>query len=234
MASSLARNYDLLSKKLASESYTRKRELSHLRMMLKLQYTSFRRRDAAGNIFRDYEFEGELFENSEYHWAAACNRRAMYVLTYAHWEGYTKSAFTHYLYFLDQLGQAETDLHPCLAAYMKSADVPVVESASAYDLTTESARKAAGTRANLDFAFAQKLWERFDLEFPESFIAEKETIKHLVAMRHGIAHGDPDSEYSELVKDDKVAIAKSVDFVNEFFEILTESILLKAELFHGR
>lgn len=234
MASSLARNYDLLSKKLASESSARKRELSHLCTMLKLQYTSYRRRDVAGNIFVDYEFEGELFENSEYHWAAACHRRAMYVLTYAHWEGYTKSAFTHYLYFLDQLVPAETSLHPSLVAYMKSANVSVVEGTSAYDLTTESARKAAGTKANLSFGFAQKLWERFDLEFPEFFTAEKETIKHLVAMRHGIAHGDPDSEYSELVKDEKVAIAKAVDFVNEFFEILTESILLKAELFHGR
>ncbi|MDK7140073.1 MAE_28990/MAE_18760 family HEPN-like nuclease [Corynebacterium simulans] len=257
----MKRNFSDLQDRLAKESAWRKRELLYLRQQLGLNYQIFSKKSEEGGVEISYEYVAtlEILETQkEPEGPPAQTKRALFLMVYAHWEGFIKHSIKVYLHYLSYLREDERPFHPtlfrkllinrlasqkekaeCLPKKDADADLSQIVQLSPFDSTKgvrlqiddATIEEFSNTNSNLDFEQLTQLIESLNLPFPDFFTQNRPIINTLRRIRNGISHGDPAEEFVELPADRQKNLPKAYEFVIKSFEEFTQLLIDSADRF---
>lgn len=251
------RNIDDFAQELAAASAWRKTELKRLARSFDLQYRRTRRADPIDQQkFEDY-FQ-YLNEGGTAHSipVSAMGKRALYTITYSHWEGYVKQAIRIYLKNLAYISMSEGAKHPRMMKRLTlwRLDSHRVKAGKILDYSEEAVRelragfelysdddfrislsksdikKLSDTKSNLNLRNLSDLFKQLDIELSSFFDGSNKPILYcMVEIRNGIAHGDPEFRDKDLPGELKDGLPKTIEFVLEAFSEVQETLIRKAE-----
>lgn len=247
---------DALTGDLAAASSWRKTELTKLAGKFDFQYRKMSQRDPANpakTVDRYQYIKGAIIGDRAK--ISALDKRAIYLLTYSHWEGYVKQAIQIYLSSLAYVTFDEVEFHPKvvkrivlarLEEHRDQVEKKVDLSADLLrglghtlldgrdggmlEIRGGEKRSLSNTGSNLRFDVLKKLLTKLDLETPEFFYRNKEIIDCMVDIRNGIAHGDAGFRRGDLPGELPDGLPKTIEFVKESFLELQQALIEKAEV----
>lgn len=250
------RSVDSLSGGLAAASSWRKTELTKLVGKFDFQYRKMSQQDPANpakTVDRYQYLEG--VSNGGTARISALDKRAMYLLTYSHWEGYVKQAIQIYLSSLAYVTFDEVEFHPKvvkrivlsrLEEHKDEASEKSVLSADSLrglrykllgdrgeemlELRDGEIRSLSNTGSNLRFDVLKKLLAKVDMKTPAFFYRNREIVDRMVDIRNGIAHGDAAFRRGDFPGELPDGLPKTIDFVKESFSELQEALIEKADV----
>lgn len=255
----MKRNLSELQDKLAKESAWRKKELHQLRQQLGLNYQSFSKKRDDGSIEISYEYVAalETLETQEEpEGPPAQTKRALFLMVYAHWEGFIKHSIKVYLHYVAYLREDERPFHPALFRKLlinrltsqkekaedlpkrdADADLSQIVQLSPFEPTKgirleideATVEEFSNTNSNLDFEQLERLIDYLNLPFPDFFAQNRPTINRLKRIRNGISHGDPNEEFVELPADKQKSLPKAYEFVIKSFDEFTQLLIDSAD-----
>lgn len=248
------RDIDELFGALTEASAWRKKELNKLVSKFNFQYRKTTQKDPNNpekTIVRYQYIEDD--SSGRVVPLSALDKRAMYILTYSHWEGYVKQAIQIYLKSLGYVSFREAQSHPrAVRRILRTRLEEHKKAMENSDLSPEELQKLrarfieqldddrlelqeqeikifSNTSSNLRIKVLKKLLRDLDIRIPEFFHRNGETIDKMVEIRNGIAHGDPTYRSDSFPEEVQDGLPKTIDFVEESFSELQKILIEKAD-----
>lgn len=248
------RNVDDLSRELAAASSWRKTELTKLMGKFDFQYRKTYKKDPSdsSNTIKGFQYIEDVSGGQTIP-LSALDKRAMYLLTYSHWEGYVKQAIRIYLSTLGYVSFQEVDHHPRvihtlvrsrLEKHKNDIEKTKADSLELKDswnhlmvqldrdqmqIENKEINTLCDTRSNLKMGTLKTLLLSLDLPIPEFFYRNSDVIDTMVNIRNGIAHGDSEYRSSNFPEEIQDGLPRTIDFVLESFLELQNILIIKAD-----